>query len=183
MNTLSDYLRTLETEHSPTEKEGIVATIVEDVNKVGYEIVELNDTKPWGAYLRISSEQADRFVKEFFPGLTPEEARLGMEEAELSPKLLVVAPHQRLSWQYHNRRAERWTFLTKGGYYKSETDEPGEMIVAEVGDVVQFQQGERHRLVGLDSGYVIVAEIWQHQDKNRLSNEEDIIRLADDYKR
>ena len=136
-----------------------------------------------GAYIRIAGDDADRFVKEFFTDLTPEEARLGMEGAELSPKLLIVAPSQRLSWQYHNRRAERWMFLTPGAYNRSSTDNEGEVVLANIGDVVQFNRSERHRLVGMDDEYTVVAEIWQHADPSAPSDEDDIVRLADDYKR
>lgn len=161
--------------------------LVADVNELavaaGYDVVELNADKPWGAYLRIDSNQADQFVKEFFPGLSPEEARMGIEGAELSPKFLVVKPGERLSWQFHHRRAERWCFLTAGAYRKSETDEESERFTAEPGEVVQFQKGERHRLEGMDSDIVLVAEIWQHADAENPSNEDDIVRLADDYSR
>lgn len=149
----------------------------------GYTIAEKNVDKPWGAYLRFSSEQADEFVADFFPGLSPEQARLGIEGAELSPKFLIVKPDQRLSWQYHDRRAERWCFLTPGAYRKSGTDEEGDRIVAQPGEVVQFQKGERHRLEGRPDGFVLVAEIWQHTESGTPSDEDDIVRLADDYQR
>ena len=42
-------------------------------------------------------------------------------------------------------------------------------------------QGVRHRLIGLDD-YAVVAEIWQHTDKIP-SDEEDIIRVQDDFGR
>lgn len=164
-------------------KQTIVSEIAQQIESFGYEIVETNETKPWGAYLRISGDQADAFVQDFFPGLSPEDARLGVENAELSPKILLVSPSQRLSWQYHNRRAERWTFLTEGVYNKSQTDEPGELYTANPGEAVQFGQNERHRLVGMPDGYTIVAEIWQHTDPSDLSTEDDIVRLADDYSR
>lgn len=166
-----------------SEYETFVQDIVHMTDKAGYEIVEMNTDKPWGAYLRISSSQADEFVKEFFPGLAPEEARLGVEDAELSPKFLIVKPGQRLSWQYHDRRAERWRFLTTGGYRKSETDDEGSRVDAQIDEIVQFKTGERHRLEGADNHIVLVAEIWQHTDASNPSNEEDIVRLADDYKR
>lgn len=153
------------------------------LKQAGYEVVEVNADKPWGSYLRIDNGQADSFVEDFFPGLTSEEARLGIEGAELSPKILIVSPGQRLSWQYHDRRAERWVFLTEGAYNKSMTDEPGDLHVASVGDVVQFMKGERHRLVGVADDYTLVAEIWQHTDANELSDEDDIVRLQDDYSR
>lgn len=160
-----------------------VAETTHDIEATGYMIVEVNDQKPWGAYVRIDSRQADRFVEEFFPGLSPEEARLGVEGAELSPKILVVAPGHRLSWQRHGRRAERWAFLTPGAYYKSPTEEQGELQYAKVGDVVQFERSECHRLNGLPDGYVVVAEIWQHSDASQPSDEDDITRLQDDYQR
>lgn len=153
------------------------------IETAGYEIVEQNSEKPWGAYFRLSSKQADVFVEEFFPGLSATEARLGSEKAELSPKILLVSPEQRLSWQYHNRRAERWAFLTEGAYNKSLTDEVGELNIVQPGHVVQFAQGERHRLVGMPGDYTLVAEIWQHTDPEASSDEDDIIRLVDDYRR
>lgn len=164
-------------------KPEFVNETIKALESAGYRVVEVNDGKPWGAYIRINGKQADAFVGEFFPGLSPIEARLGVEAAELSPKILIVAPSQRLSWQLHHRRSERWTFLTPGGYYKSDTDEQGELCLAKLGDVVQFAQGERHRLVGVDDYYTVVAEIWQHMDRGNMSDEDDIVRLADDYKR
>lgn len=182
MNELSNALEHLEN-NATVAKGAIVSAVVEAIQANGYDIVDLNNTKPWGAYIRMDGAQADRFIAEFFPGLTPEEARLGVAGAELSPKFLIVAPGQRLSWQYHNRRAERWTFLTEGGYNKSNTDDEGDVIVASPGTVVQFQKGERHRLVGVDDRYAIVAEIWQHTNGDQPSDEDDIVRLADDYQR
>lgn len=182
MNELSNALEHLKN-NVDVAKGDIVSAVVEAIQAAGYAIVDLNNTKPWGAYIRMEGTQADRFITEFFPGLTPEEARLGVANAELSPKFLIVAPGQRLSWQYHDRRAERWTFLTEGGYNKSDTDDEGDVIVAQPGTVVQFQKGERHRLVGVATKYAIVAEIWQHTDGDQPSDEDDIVRLADDYKR
>lgn len=164
-------------------KADFVTEIARDIESDGYEIIEANDQKPWGAYLRINGTQADRFVEEFFPGLSPEEARLGVEGAELSPKILIVSPGERLSWQKHDRRAERWMFLTPGAFYKSETDVQGDIEYAQPGDVVQFQKGERHRLNGLEDGFVVVAEIWQHTDLEKPSDEDDITRIQDDYQR
>ena len=148
-----------------------------------YSIVELNADTPWGAYMRLDSQQADAFITEFFPGLSPADARLGVNGAELSPKFLVVRPGQRLSWQYHHRRAERWRFLTEGAYRKSETDEESERLIASAGEVVQFQKGERHRLEGMPDQVVLVAEIWQHTESSEPSDEDDIVRVSDDYAR
>ena len=157
-----------------------VKTILEDA---GYNLVDVDERRPWGAYYRISGEQADEFLDEFFMGLSAEEARMGNARAEISPKILVIAPEQRNSWQYHHRRAERWHFLTGGAaYHKSMGDEPGEPVLADAGLVVQFAEGERHRVVSRGN-YVLVAEIWQHIDAENPSDEFDIVRLADDYSR
>ncbi len=165
------------------EKLDLAAEITGELRSNGYVIEEANLDKPWGAYLRLANNDAEKFIAELFPGLTLHEAQLGIEGAELSPKILIVAPSQRLSWQYHDRRAERWRFLTEGGYYKSMTNDQGKLIHASPGDVVQFATSERHRLVGSDQGYTVVAEIWQHTDGQLPSSEDDIVRLADDYSR
>ena len=56
------------------------------------------------------------------------------------------------------------------------------MEVYNEGDQLVLQQGERHRLIGLNEASV-VAEIWQHTDANNPSDEEDIIRVQDDFER
>ena len=50
------------------------------------------------------------------------------------------------------------------------------------GEVIHFDNQERHRLVGLDK-IGVVAEIWIHTDLNNPSDENDIVRISDDYKR
>lgn len=164
-------------------KEEIISNVNEILKNNGYDIVELNSDKPWGAYFRMNNEQADRFIDDFFNHIDPKEARLGRNDVSLSPKILLVSPEQRLSWQYHHRRAERWTFLTEGAFHKSLSDEEGNINMAHSGDVVQFEAGERHRLVGLVGKYALVAEIWQHIYPDNPSDEDDIVRLQDDYSR
>ena len=56
------------------------------------------------------------------------------------------------------------------------------MKVYSEGDQIILKQGERHRLIGLDD-YGVVAEIWQHTEKNNPSDEEDIVRVQDDFGR
>jgi mannose-6-phosphate isomerase len=78
---------------------------------------------------------------------------------KLSPKILIVKPEARLSWQYHNRRAEIWQiFKGSAGIVRSNSDIENEMKVYNEGDQIILQQGERHRLIGLDD-YSVVAEI------------------------
>ena len=94
----------------------------------------------------------------------------------------MVKPNVKLSWQYHNRRAEIWqVFQGTVGVVQSQTDLENSMETFNPGDQIKLEQGTRHRLVGLDD-YGVVAEIWQHND-SIPSDEEDIIRVQDDFGR
>ena len=102
---------------------------------------------------------------------------------KLSPKILLVKPEARLSWQYHHRRAETWRVVEGPvGIVRSATDEEGELVCFEAGETIVLEQGERHRLIGLE-GWGVVAEFWQHTDPDYPSNEDDIVRVQDDYSR
>jgi mannose-6-phosphate isomerase-like protein (cupin superfamily) len=88
-----------------------------------------------------------------------------------------------LSWQYHHRRAEIWRVIQGPvGVKRSPTDTEGMLEILNVGDTITLQQGERHRLIGLDD-YAVIAEIWQHTDSNHPSDEDDIVRVQDDFGR
>ena len=50
------------------------------------------------------------------------------------------------------------------------------------GDTVELAKGERHRLCGL-ADWGMVAEIWLHTEPDNPSDESDIVRLQDDFKR
>jgi hypothetical protein len=54
--------------------------------------------------------------------------------------------------------------------------------ILNVGATVTLLQGERHRRVGLED-YSVVAEIWQHTYADNPSDENDIVRLQDDFGR
>ena len=51
-----------------------------------------------------------------------------------------------------------------------------------MGSEMCIRDRERHRLVGLDK-IGVVAEIWIHTDLNNLSDENDIVRINDDFNR
>jgi hypothetical protein len=68
------------------------------------------------------------------------------------------------------------------GVATSPTDEEGEVKSYEPGALIVLKQGERHRLVGLD-GWGVIAEIWQHTDASQPSDEDDIVRVQDDFGR
>ena len=153
--------------------------IQQEIESYGFTIVAKDYERPWGAFLVIKEEQAQDFANRFFDGIDVDTRR---EEGRLSPKILIVKPGERLSWQYHHRRAEIWQ-VHKGevGIVRSDDDTEGELVKFKEGQQVRLAQGERHRLIGLE-GYGIVAEIWQHTD-TIPSDEEDIVRIQDDFKR
>lgn len=144
-------------------------------------IIERQDkTRPWGGFFVIDEKQSQTFASKFFPQLKMSEIQISKK---LSPKILIVAPNKRLSWQYHFRRSEIWTILSGPvGVKTSLTDEEGELQNLMQGSFIQMDKGERHRLIGLEN-WGIVAEIWQHTDDENPSNEDDIIRLQDDFGR
>ena len=49
-------------------------------------------------------------------------------------------------------------------------------------DQINICKKIRHRIIGTND-YAIVAEIWIHTDKSNPSDENDIIRLQDDFNR
>jgi len=146
----------------------------------GFTIVQQDINRPWGGFFVIDENQALQFASLYFPGENIDQLKITQK---LSPKILIVAPHMRLSWQYHHRRAEIWKCI-KGtvGVITSETDEEEEQHTLRVDEVIKLKQGERHRLIGLDD-WGLVAEIWQHTDAGHPSDEDDIVRLQDDFSR
>ena len=150
-----------------------------EIENFGFTIVAKDFERPWGAFLVIKEEEAQEFANRFFEGLDVDTLRV---EGKLSPKILIVKSGARLSWQYHRRRAEIWqVYQGEVGIIRSDDDIEGELIRFKEGEQVRLAQGERHRLVGLED-FGIVAEIWQHTDLIP-SDEEDIVRVQDDYSR
>ncbi len=146
----------------------------------GFNVVNKDDARPWGGFYVVDESQAAAFAQHYFPDEKFDALKI---TNKLSPKILLVAPKTRLSWQYHHRRAEIWKCIAGTvGVITSDTDEETNQHTLAVGDIIKLKQGERHRLIGLDS-WGIVAEIWQHTDEANPSNEDDIIRVQDDFGR
>ena len=158
----------------------IFDTIQNQLETNQFTIVSKDHHRPWGGFFVIAEEQAQAFANQYFDGLDVSTLKRG---GALSPKILVVAPGKRLSWQYHHRRAEIWRVIQgQAGVKRSPTDEEGPLEILNIGDTITLQQGERHRLIGLDE-YAVIAEIWQHTDANYPSDEADIVRVQDDFGR
>ena len=158
----------------------IFEKIQKELEAYQFEIVSIDHHRPWGGFFVIAEEQAQQFANQYFDGLEVYTLKRG---GALSPKILVVAPDKRLSWQYHQRRAEIWRVIQgQAGVKRSATDTEGELEILNIGDTITLQEGERHRLIGL-SDYAVIAEIWQHTDADHPSDEDDIVRVQDDFGR
>jgi len=154
--------------------------IEDEISDLGFEIISKDFERPWGGYLAINENQAQQFSDKFFEGINVQSLKIG---GKLSPKILIVKPHSKLSWQYHNRRAEIWkVYKGKVGVSRSINNIQNPKIILNEKDQIKLKQGERHRLIGLDD-YAVISEIWQHTDSENPSNEDDIVRISDDYGR
>tara|TARA_B100001093_G_scaffold196935_1_gene189217 strand:- start:27 stop:509 length:483 start_codon:yes stop_codon:yes gene_type:complete len=154
--------------------------IEDEIKGLGFKIIAKDFERPWGGFLVINEDQSQEFANQFFEGIDIKNLKIG---GKLSPKILMVKPNSKLSWQYHNRRAEIWkVFKGEVGISRSFDDNQNPTIKLVKGDQIKLKKGERHRLIGLDD-FAVIAEIWQHTDLENPSNENDIIRLSDDYGR
>ncbi|MBA9077523.1 MULTISPECIES: phosphoheptose isomerase [Rufibacter] len=162
------------------EKQALFQEIEQELTQKGFKIASQDQTRPWGGFFVMDESQAQEFANTYFDGMSVEDLKIS---GKLSPKILVVAPNKRLSWQYHHRRAEVWKVIRGTvGVVVSPTDEEGVLQEHQEGSLITLQQSERHRLVGLQD-WGVLAEIWQHTDAGNPSNEEDIVRVQDDFGR
>jgi mannose-6-phosphate isomerase-like protein (cupin superfamily) len=156
------------------------AEIEKYLTELNLKIVTADFQRPWGGFFVLDEAQAKQFADLFFPGIDLSTLRIS---GKLSPKILVVEPNKRLSWQYHHRRAEIWRALSGTvGVVTSFTDEEKDTITLLPGQEIRLAQGQRHRLKGL-TDWGVLAEIWQHTDSAHPSDENDIVRVQDDFGR
>lgn len=162
-------------------KEEIFNKINIYTNQIGISVHHTDTNRPWGGFFVIEEQDAAKFIAHFFPEIDKSDL---IDGAKLSPKILLVEPGKKLSWQYHHRRAEIWKLIQgKAAVATSDTDEEKNIINLNIGDIIKLKQGERHRLIGLEDDWGVVAEIWMHTDDTNPSDEDDIVRLQDDFGR
>lgn len=157
-----------------------MSSIEDKIHELGLAVAGRDFNRPWGGYFVIDEKDTLEFANCFFRGINTD---IVVADGKISPKILVVEARKRLSWQYHQRRAEVWRVI-KGqvGVIRSNNDIQNGIKVYRKGEYLRLEQGERHRLVGLDED-CIVAEIWQHTNADHPSNENDIVRVQDDFGR
>ena len=158
----------------------IFEEIEAELKELDLQIDSFDFNRPWGGFFVIEEKDAQKFADTYFNNLDVQSLKIS---GKLSPKILLVKPESRLSWQYHHRRAETWR-IVKGevGIVRSFNDTESAVVNYKEGDLITLQKEERHRLVGLKD-WAIIAEFWQHTDPSNPSNEDDIVRVQDDYSR
>jgi mannose-1-phosphate guanylyltransferase/mannose-6-phosphate isomerase len=107
--------------------------------------------RPWGTYATLKTEDGYQV------------------------KRITVAPGQKLSLQYHHKRAEHWV-VTQGQALVQIGDAEFE---TGPGEYRYIPLGEKHRLTNIGSGELVLIEL---QTGNYLG-EDDIVRLDDIYGR
>lgn len=162
-----------------TSKENVFISTEKMIEQHGLRVASKDDSRPWGGFFVIEETDAPAFIDIFFSMLD----KSVLLQGKLSPKILLVAPEKKLSWQYHHRRAEVWKLIEgNSSIIRSETDVQNQAMPMVINELVRLKQGERHRLIGTHE-WGIVAEIWIHTDPENPSDENDIVRLEDDFGR
>lgn len=136
---------------------------------------------PWGAYIHLKEASLPGFINAYW--FDDKDVHKPASGQRLEPKILLVAPGSRLSLQYHHRRQEHWRVLA--GPVKIIVGEDGASVVETVfnmGDRVIIPCGYWHRIAGLN-GWSVIAELWEHMDPENPSDEDDIVRVEDDFSR
>ena len=161
-------------------KQEVFEQVKKELESNGFKVINYDDTRPWGGFYVIDEGQAQKFIEHFLNDVPQAHQN---QSGKISPKILIVESGKRLSWQYHHRRSEVWKVIGgEAGVIISDTDEQTPLQTKVKGDVIVLKQGERHRLVGTNQ-WGIIAEIWQHTEADNPSNEDDIIRVEDDFGR
>ena len=90
------------------EKSALFRDTQRKLEEQGFTIDKQDQTRPWGGFFVINEDQAQQFADTYFNGISVDQLRIS---GKLSPKILIVAPEKRLSWQFHHRRAEIWQVI------------------------------------------------------------------------
>jgi len=90
-------------------------------------------------------------------------------------KRLEINPGQRLSYQYHNKRAETWIII-QGNPLITIDGLTKEFIE---GATIVIPLGTKHRIENQGNADVILIEV----QTGSYFGEDDIVRISDDYKR
>ena len=157
----------------------VLKRIAAEARGFGLEVRVQDFKRPWGGFLQFTEGSLEAFFGAYWQGIDT-----GSDAGRRDPKVLIVAPAQRLSLQLHHRRSELWRVLDGPVLVVHGPDRDN--LVSDVmmpGEVIHIPCGHLHRLGTSLTTWGRVAEIWEHVDANNLSDENDIVRVQDDYAR
>lgn len=97
------------------------------------------------------------------------------EEAKTKVKRITVYPGQRLSYQYHQKRSERWIIVEGDGLFTLN----GIDRLVKSGDTISIAVGDAHRIKNTGKTDLIFVEVQLGEG----FDESDIFRIEDDYNR
>ena len=86
-------------------KDQISSEVRKDIENKKIKISGEDFDRPWGGFFKIDNGSLDDFLSIYFSGV---EMPFDVKKLNVSPKILVVAPGKKLSWQSHERRSELW---------------------------------------------------------------------------
>jgi mannose-6-phosphate isomerase len=90
-------------------------------------------------------------------------------------KRIEVQPHCRLSYQTHAHRAEHWVIVSG----KATCLVDGVSVIAGPGQSIDVEVGQAHRITNDQDEWLVIVEV----QTGRYTEEDDIVRLEDDYGR
>ncbi len=81
----------------PSQMDAVVLRVRASLAGAGLTVVGEDLKRPWGGFLMIAQTEVAEFIRVYFRDTSLQDTR---EQLALSPKLLLVAPGRRMSWQY-----------------------------------------------------------------------------------
>ena len=151
------------------------------IERAGLLIKQNDPRKPWGVEIKLrgNHERAMKFLDHFFGDLPIAKTLVN----PVTPKILLIANGNRLSWHVHERKDAHLRVLHGHvGVSLSSTDEEPAPRLRIPGEYVHVPPHMRHRLSSL-SGWAVVAEIGRDVVPDHPSDDKDTRRIKDDYGR
>ncbi len=172
-------MRTTRVVHLDPTKRLQMEALLAEAHRFGLRLAEVNALKPWGGSLRFTKDSLVPFLAAYWLDV---KIKPSMSESFVDPKILLVAPKQMLSLQWHERRGEIWRVID-GTVGVTIGDGWGSLShkAYTTGKLIEIAPKKWHRLIGLE-GWGRIAEFWDHTDTDP-SNESDIKREHDIYGR
>ena len=98
-----------------------------------------------------------------------------LDEEYCKVKRLIIKPGHRPSYQYHHKRSEHWVVVQGSATVTLD----GEDVDLSIGGHIHIPIGASHRIKNTGDDDLVFIEV----QCGTYFGEDDIVRLADDYKR